>query len=92
MAVYIDELRVWGPGKGRTCHMTADTVAELHAFARKHGIPDRYRHRGASVPHYDLGPKWRQWAEQHGAEFVPAREQARRRLVNRGALAAGGEN
>ncbi len=83
MAVYVDELRVWGPGKGRTSHLTADTVAELHAFAREHGIPDRCRHRGASVPHYDLGPLWRRWAEQNGAEFVSAREQARRGIHER---------
>lgn len=87
MSVYVDELRIWGPGnrrRGRTCHLTADSVEELHAFAREHGIPPRLHHRGASTPHYDLGPMWRKRAILHGAEFVPAREQASRRISARG--------
>lgn len=88
MAVFVDELRVWAPGKSRTCHLTADSVRELNAFARDHDIPQRLRHRGAKVPHYDLGPLWRRWAVLMGAIFVPAKEQARKRLLRRGTKCA----
>ena len=80
MAVYVDELRMWRPDRGHTCHLTADSTRELNVFAREHGIPDQLRHRGARVPHYDLGPRWRAWAVSRGAVFVPAKEQALRRI------------
>lgn len=84
MSVYVDELRNWGSQtRGPTSHLTADSVKELHAFAREHRIPQRLHHRGSRVPHYDLGPLWRRWALLHGASFVPAKEQARRRASAR---------
>lgn len=81
--MYVDELRAWRPGARRTCHLTADTPAELRAFVRRTGIPRHYRHPRASVPHYDLPERWREAALLLGAVFVPAKEQARARVRSR---------
>lgn len=84
MAVYVDELKVWGRKPGATSHLTADSVDELEAFVRQHGIPERMRHRKKTrVPHFDVDAFWRRWALLHGAQFKPAREQARARMRGR---------
>lgn len=89
MTVYVDELQRW-PTKIRrlrdgACHLTADTVEELHAFAASLGLRREW-YQPLSSPHYDLTPAKRQRAIELGAAFVPAKEQARRRLAARGAL------
>lgn len=70
MAVYVDRLRQWGctmwSKKHATCHLLADTFEELEAFARKLGIPHRWRHSG-SKEHYDLTASWRKKAVAAGA-------------------------
>lgn len=42
MTVRVDELVVypnaWGPFRAGSCHLTADTEEELHAFAAKLGM------------------------------------------------------
>lgn len=83
MTVYVDEIQRW-PTKLRafkagSCHLTADTVEELHAFAARIGLRRAWFQNGR-VPHYDLTPGRREDAELAGAVFVPAKEQARRRL------------
>lgn len=82
----VDEIRVW-PGKkprcfaSGSCHLTCDgDVEELHAFAEKLGLRREWFQRGR-VPHYDLTPRKREVALGLGAVVVPAREQARRRIV-----------
>ncbi|MCR9161588.1 MAG: DUF4031 domain-containing protein [Nannocystaceae bacterium] len=87
MAVYVDELRVWGRRPVATSHLTADTVEELHAFARCQRFPGRCWHRGSRTPHYDIDAQLRQRALASGAVFVPARQQARARLARRRARA-----
>ena len=58
MTVYVDDLQVWPHARGRfkagSCHMTADTLAELHEFARRIGIKRHWFHRTKLAPHYDL--------------------------------------
>jgi len=43
MSVYVDEIRVWPHAKHRcfvdgSCHLMADTLDELHAFAVRLGL------------------------------------------------------
>ena len=82
--IMVDELRRW-PGARRpfdrgSCHLTTTgQVAELLRFASKLGLrPEWYQPR--STPHFDLTPARRRLALELGAVFVPAMEQARRRL------------
>ena len=86
MSVYVDEVMRW-PTKIRcfkagSCHLTADSVEELHAFAERLGMR-RGWFQGGRVPHYDLTPQRREAALRLGAEFVPAKEQARQRIAAR---------
>lgn len=90
MSVMVDEVRQW-PTKIRcfkagSCHMTADTLEELHAMASKLGLKREWFQGHSSTPHYDLTPTKREKALLLGAVFVPAREQATKRLIERGWL------
>lgn len=95
MSVYVDELFKWPIPKepqarrvalangGMWCHLTADTVDELHAFAKKIGMKRAWFQISApprSVPHYDLTPRKREAALKAGAVFVSARVKAREYL------------
>lgn len=53
MAVYVDDaVHRW---RGlRWAHLMADTVGELHAMARRLGIPGRAFQNKASGVHYDI--------------------------------------
>jgi hypothetical protein len=65
--------------------MTTDgTLGELHTFARKLGLQREWFQDSLIAPHYDLTPIRRIRALELGAEFVPAKEQARRRKKTRG--------
>ncbi len=73
LRVYVDRLRFVPPRKYLSCHMTAETIAELHAFARhctSLTSPD-YDPRG--YPHYVLNPEQRVQAVLMGAEELEAR-------------------
>lgn len=81
--VMVDEIRRWPtdipcfrPG---SCHLTADGLDELHRFAKSIGLQYRWYQPHPKHPHYDLTLRKRQLALQHGAVFVPFREQSRRR-------------
>ena len=85
--VYVDELNRWAPTRIRcfrdgSCHLTADTAEELHAFAKRLGLRRDWFQDGR-VPHYDLTPGKRGAALVFGAVFVSAKEQARRRQLDR---------
>lgn len=84
MAVYVDELfevektTKWRWGKA--CHLTADTIEELHNFAlmlgmRRSWFQDHPRH-----PHYDLTEGRRKAAVKLGAIEINARAQAEKRI------------
>lgn len=83
MPVYVDEIHVWPHAKGifrkGSCHLTADTLDELHELASRIGMKRSWFQDHKIAPHYDLVPSKREKALEAGALFVPALEQARRR-------------
>jgi hypothetical protein len=94
MTVYVDEIRVWPTTircfRAGSCHMTADTLEELHAIARRIGLRREWFQSKSLTPHYDLTPKKREAALAAGAAFVPARTQAIARVAKRNAESAAG--
>lgn len=77
--VYVDQIQNWPTAircfKGGSCHMIADTVEELHAFARRLGLR-RGWFQATSWPHYDLTPARRAKAVTLGAVEKTSRELA----------------
>lgn len=78
MSVYVDYLMEWPRTKawpyGEACHLMADTLDELHAFAAAIGMRRAWfqgppKHR---FPHYDLTAKRRLVAVAAGAIDMPA--------------------
>lgn len=66
MSVYVDEA-VW-EWKGRLwCHLVADSLTELHAFARKLGLRPGWFQHASRYPHYDLTREMRNRAIDLGA-------------------------
>lgn len=87
MTVYVDELQAViagsqsaGFGFKRYCHMTADSLPELHAMAEQIGLQPDWFQPHPLHPHYDLTSSKRGLAFQHGAKFLPASQQAKLRL------------
>lgn len=66
MPVYVDSLRDHGWRLGPSCHLAADTLAELHAFAERLGLRREWFQAGRN-PHYDLTAKRRAMAVAMGA-------------------------
>lgn len=53
MPVYVDNERI--PWRGREwCHLVADSLDELHAFAATLGLRRAWFQGRASYPHYDV--------------------------------------
>lgn len=79
MTVMVDELMAWPYAKGvfrrGSCHLTASTMDELHAFALRLGLRRDWFQEHALLPHYDLTPRKRAAAMAAGAVVVPMREQ-----------------
>lgn len=78
--VYVDELQVWSHARHRcfmsgSAHLEADTLEELHAFARKLGLKREW-FQPRSSPHYDLSPAKHAMALMRGAKFRSSREWA----------------
>ena len=85
--VYVDELQVWAHAKHRcffegSAHLEADTLEELHDFARRLGLK-RSWFQPRSVPHYDLSPAKHAQALRMGAKFRSSREWALERGCRR---------
>ncbi|MFA5766448.1 MAG: DUF4031 domain-containing protein [Candidatus Paceibacterota bacterium] len=80
MAVYVDELfdtektPRWRYAKA--CHLTADTLEELHEFAERIGMKKQWFQNHPRHPHYDLTVGRRRTAVRLGAVEVKAREKA----------------
>ena len=75
MGVYVDRLMSHGwifRGKRtKSCHLMADTPAELHAFARQLGLKPGWAHRRHDGGvHYDLVASKREEAVRLGAKEV----------------------
>lgn len=70
MAILVDDA-VW-PWRGRVwAHLVSDTsLAELHAFAQRLGIPER----AFQGDHYDVTDELRDCAIAEGARAVTSRE------------------
>jgi hypothetical protein len=76
VAVYVDEA-LWEHRGRMWCHITADSVEELHAFASRLGIPRRaFQSRPGRpwVDHYDLPGDYREQAVARGAVPLTFRE------------------
>lgn len=75
MSVYIDHLQPCPRRAGFTgwrwnqsCHLFADSLEELHAFARRIGLRRSwFQTSRGGLPHYDLNPGRRAVALRHGA-------------------------
>ena len=84
MSVYVDELRNYPVSSrwryGQACHMPADTLEELHAFAGKLQLRRSWFQPHERCPHYDLTAKRRGMAVSLGAMEVSAREFVKRFL------------
>ncbi len=84
----VDEFRIWAPGGPRcfrkgSSHLTCDDVEALHSFAIKIGLKPEWFQPHRVHPHYDLTEQRRKAALENGAVFVPAKQQAWRRLLSR---------
>ena len=69
MAVYVDKAAWWWRGK-YWCHLTADSLAELHEFAAKVGCQRAWFQEPPKTPypHYDLTEGKRALALTRGAQ------------------------
>lgn len=75
MAVYVDTLVNYGGSATfrwtHSCHMWADTIEELHAFAASIGMRRAWfqppKDHGVRLPHYDLNANRRRIAVLKGA-------------------------
>jgi hypothetical protein len=67
MAAYVDHLNDWGWRYGRSCHLIADTLAELHAMAERIGMRRAWFQDKPHCRHYDLTAKRRALAIAAGA-------------------------
>lgn len=72
MTVYVDEA-VFMKKNGRVAyaHMTADSIEELHEFAKCIEVKRCWWHSSSKYPHYDINAGKRAVAIEHGA--VPLR-------------------
>lgn len=66
MAIYVDNVRIQHMGR-LWCHLVADTLEELHHFAKLLEVPHRGFHYDASYPHYDITVELRETALKLGA-------------------------
>lgn len=55
-------------------HMVADTIQELHAFAKQIGIKPHFFHRSPAAHHYDINATQQYKAINAGAQLVTSRE------------------
>lgn len=73
MAVYVDEA-IWPWRKQLWCHMVADSIEELHAFADLLGMKREW-FQDKRLPHYDMNAKRRERALKLGALKIESRRQ-----------------
>ena len=72
MSVYVDNLfQVWPPNPQwrypQACHLWADSLDELHAFAAKLQLRRAWFQNRQDFPHYDLTSNKRALAVRNGA-------------------------
>lgn len=66
MAVYVDDSRLAWRGKS-WCHLVADSIHELHAFAEQLGLKREWFQDRTMYPHYDVTVKVKERALALGA-------------------------
>lgn len=78
MPVYVDDLMTCIPNPNwrwsKSCHLIADTVDELHVFARRIGMKRTWFQNDSRLPHYDLNENRRRVAVKEGAIELDRRE------------------
>ena len=78
MSVYVDEMRLCLRNKNwpysQACHLVADSVEELHAFARRLGLKRSWFQSKSDLPHYDLTEGKRFQAIARGAIEIDAKK------------------
>lgn len=71
MSVYVDRIQSWPTRircfKEGSCHLWADTEAELHAFAKRLGLKRSWFQEHPRLVHYDLTVARRAKAIELGA-------------------------
>jgi len=82
MTVYVDSIVQW-PTRLRcfrqgSCHLAADTLEELHTFARRLGLRRSWFQDHPVLAHYDLTPGRRAAAVALGAVELEGKEMIRR--------------
>lgn len=93
MSVYVDPLVNYGAPSGfwsgrPSCHLFADTLDELHAFAARLALKPRWFQDRPNFPHYDLTAGRRARAVRSGAIEVDRRFVAQRMRTIAGGLAS----
>ncbi len=77
MACYVDQLRGCQPNAkwkwNRSCHLFAESEAELMTFARQLGLRPEWLHDSKGFRHFDLTPAKRERAVRMGAIEMGAR-------------------
>lgn len=73
MSVYVDEA-VWEWRGKKWCHLLADSLDELHAFAAKLGMQRAWFQSEGRYPHYDLTENKRTVALDLGAIAIDRRK------------------
>jgi hypothetical protein len=73
MTTYVDDAAIVWRSKARF-HMSADTLAELHAFAASIGVRPCWFHRKSRYPHYDITAEQRARAFAAGARSITQQE------------------
>lgn len=76
MAIYVDNVKIKWQGR-EWCHLVADSLEELHGFARTLGLKRSWFQAAASYPHYDVTIEVRQKALRLGAH-----EGCRRKIIS----------
>lgn len=73
--VYVDALKPCPVSEDwpwpESCHLFADSVEELHAFALRLGMRRSWYQEDVRLPHYDLTAKRRRKALYYGAKEMP---------------------
>ena len=86
MSVYVDPLVKWSnkrPFHNGSCHLTADSDEELHAFAARIGMKREWFQPHPLMNHYDLTPRRRAAAVKLGAIEETRTESVLRRRAMR---------
>jgi hypothetical protein len=78
MAVYVDDLMTCIPHSNwrwtESCHLIADSVEELHEFAKGIGMKRAWFQNNSRLPHYDLNKNRRAIAVKMGVIEIDRRQ------------------